>query len=395
MPEKILINLLSEQALPNYIAIQELQPDRVLALATPEYHGQIDLLHEKTGVPHTAIETDAYDFRKSYDALVKAFSERASDAEVIVNFTGGTKMMSLAASLASVSLARDRSMALAYVDTLKKVVEWLPFSPSGKLMQPEQREIKTTIPFRIYAELKRERIASMQERFEDGAARMPLYAALAGHGLNALFKKEKQRQLQGVDGRFKSEGEIGFAQTGRLRWTRQGADLTTPEGRRLEYRGDGAAEFFGGRWLEEHAFHLLAESGSFDQVLGNVVLSLRTETIEQLRGNRKDRTDKNEIDVVVCKGIRSVFIECKAGHVTQDHIYKLDTLRKYLLGPFGTSLLLSRHQPEPGVFEKAKDLNVEVLHGERGIGDVVSRVRALLGDELGQGDLASLKSFFG
>jgi len=98
---------------------------------------------------------------------------------------------------------------------------------------------------------------------------------------------------------------------------------------------------------------------------------------------------------VVCKGLRAVLIECKAGHVTQDHIYKLDTLRKYLLGPFGVSLLLSRHELDPGVQEKARDLGIEILVGELDINDLVGRVRALIGEKLSASDLAGLRNFFG
>ncbi|MBN2684873.1 MAG: DUF1887 family protein [Pontiellaceae bacterium] len=394
MTEKILINLLSEQTLPNYIAIKEIQPDRVLALATPEFKAQMGLLQKETGVQHMIIKADAYDFRKNFAALSESLNHLPPDADVIVNFTGGTKVMSLAAGFSAFAHARKGQVTLVYIDSLKGVLEWLPFSSTGQLQLPEQREIQTAIPFVVYANLKNERIAFMQEHLEEGAARMPLYAALADHGSQALLKKEKQHQLQEVDGRFKGEGEIGFAGTGRLKWNRTGAELVMPSGRHYGYVGNDAAEFFCGRWLEEYAFHLLAQSGSFDQVLGNVVLSLRPETIEKLRGKRQGMTDKNEIDVVVCKGLRAVLIECKAGNVLQDHIYKLDTLRKYLLGPFGVSLLLCRHEPNPGVQEKARDLGIEILVGSRGISDVVGRVRALLGEKISTSDLASLKSFF-
>lgn len=272
MKEKILINLLSEQALPNYIAIRELEPDRVLALATPEFKTQVGLLQKATGVRHLVIEADAYDFRKNFDALALAFGQLPADADVIVNFTGGTKVMSLAAGFSALARARKGQTALVYIDSFKGVLEWLPFSPAGQLLPPEQRGIATTIPFSVYANLKNERIASTQERFKEGEERMPLFMALAGHGLDALFKKEKQRQLQDGAGNFAPAGEIQLADSGRLKWDRDGAELVAPSGQRLNYVGKGAAEFFGGRWLEEYAFHLLAQSGNFDQVLGTADL---------------------------------------------------------------------------------------------------------------------------
>jgi len=67
---------------------------------------------------------------------------------------------------------------------------------------------------------------------------------------------------------------------------------------------------------------------------------------------------------VVTKGRKAAIIECKAGGVFQDHVYKLATLKDYLLGPFGKAFLVCRFRPgNPGIAEKCRDLGVQLVSG--------------------------------
>ena len=56
----ILVNLLSEQTVQNYIAIQELKPRQALALTTKDYENQVDLSQELTDIPHTVLKVEPY-----------------------------------------------------------------------------------------------------------------------------------------------------------------------------------------------------------------------------------------------------------------------------------------------------------------------------------------------
>ncbi|MEA3496633.1 MAG: DUF1887 family CARF protein, partial [Bacteroidota bacterium] len=91
----------------------------------------------------------------------------------------------------------------------------------------------------------------------------------------------------------------------------------------------------------------------------------------------KNDKQKNEIDIVLTKGLKTVFIECKAGNVFQNHVYKLNSLKKYFLGPFGNAVLVTKYKPQPWIIEKCNDYNIKVLYGKH-VKDIHNEIYKLL-----------------
>ena len=372
MSEKVLVNLLSEQKIPNLLSILHVKPDRVLALTTPAFKQQVKLFEEVTGTPHAMIAFDAYAFADDLKSLQRLLAKQEADADISIHFTGGTKIMAMAAVLGAIAESTSRSFRLLYLDTQRTQFEVIRVGPDRAISLPEANPVALSIPTAAYLGLHGERIVSCCA--EPDAAMQARYAAA-----RLLLKEEcdgffnKQKYLFDEKGRKTlPSGEIRFTSrkrrtkeplgSGMLKWDKSGAQIKTPSGIVMEVGGPNAASFFAGGWLEEYCFITLWKSGMFNEVLCNVKLDLKPETKERLR---REDLFKNEIDVVVTRGLRAALIECKAGNITQDHIYKLAALRDYLLGSFGTAVLVSRCPLNPAVYEKAIDLKVEVLSGNR------------------------------
>jgi len=376
MSEKVLINILSKEMMPNFIAAMEVTPDRVIALTTPRSKEQVGLFEKMTGIPHESREIDPFDLHTDYERVCGLIGEFSSETEIVLNFTGGTKVMSLATALGCIRLSETRSIELIYVDTERRQMETLKLE-NGQLIFGKERPLTIPIPLEAYINLAGETMASSQtELSEAGEARRNIARALLGEQYRTFFRMGTIRKTLAENC---TEGDLLFPlcdpkgrrsdEQGRLHWDGTGFLLNT--GREsMQCACSDSASFFNGTWLEEFAFNACLESRKFDTVTTNIVLSLHPETIEgeqRLPWNRKRSLevlrDKNEIDLVVTKGPRAALCECKSGQVRQEDIYKLIALKNLLLGRLGVAVLISRLEPSPKIREKMKDCGIRCIQG--------------------------------
>jgi len=389
MPERVLVNLLSDQRLPSFIATMQLCPDRVEALATDQFRKDVALFEELTGTPHHASAFAPYALSQDVEVVRRVLDGVPPGDEVIVNFTGGTKIMALAVVLPCLA-RRGANVSLIYVDTRNDRLDKITMTPEGKLHISEE-PLSVVIPFPAVVALAGEKLKSLQcnllahqtER-ADLSKRLAFSRQLAG-----LFKKQKQFFAAGPTGRQspKASGEVTFSSAGRkpgrpsvnacVRWDATAFRLLVPPRDEERFEHPDGAEYFAGKWLEEFTARELSESRLFDSVAQSAVLSLQPETLAQFQ-KPPMHTDKNELDVVVTKGTRAALIECKAGNATQDHVYKLAALTNHLLGAFGRAALVCRFRPSPGVIEKCRDLRVDVIAGSEDLRHIPARIGRLL-----------------
>jgi len=386
MPKKILINLLSEQQIPNFIAVMQQSPDVVYALVTPRFEKQVARFKEFTGVPHEARRFDPYNFNADFEAIAELMQELPPEDEVTINFTGGTKIMSLATVLSAMAHRGKRRIDLIYVDTASRQLERIRFEASGKLAVPNSEALALHIPFQAYAGLQGEHIKSFRDEI-DGAMRdrEQMMKALLSSGADNFFGRQKA--CFHANGKLKERGAFNFKPSRRTKdtaegsctWGRDDASLKLPSGKATEISGSNCSGFLAGGWLEDFVFMRLASAEKYQQVLQNVVLEFSPETIKKLEQKewRVGKTDKNEVDIVVADGIRAVLIECKAGKVHQNHLHKLTALRRELLGPFGKAVLVCRFAPDAGLLELAKEKQIYVVAGDR-INRITSEVERIM-----------------
>ncbi len=357
---KILINILSEQSIPNYLAIKELQPDKVIALTSKEYEYQVGIFANLTQVEHAKLKVDPYNLQQNKAVLQVLLEEIKEDGEIVINYTGGTKVLVVSVIL-EVMVSSNRQLSLVYVNSKSNLLEFLSID-ENKTTNSSQREISTRIPLAVYVGLKNEKLLSTSNLIRAYTAdRFELSSALLQDWeLSGIFNNQKQYfETTGKGLIPKLVYEVTTPKY-KLKWNKSEMEVIT---RLKQYRyphSDGGT-YFAGIWLEEYVFYKLRQSDYFDELLYGVKFDY-TSFGEQKTG--KKQVFKNEIDVVVGSGAKTIFIECKSGNVTQDHVYKLKTLRDHYLGTFGQAILVARFKPGKHIIEKCNDAGILLVSGK-------------------------------
>lgn len=119
------------------------------------------------------------------------------------------------------------------------------------------------------------------------------------------------------------------------------------------YRVNDAPDFaayLSGKWLEEYSYAQLDRLGKIikDRRLG----------LEISWGVNEDGSytaASQEFDLVVTNGRRLVVVECKAGRVTNDHVYKLDSIVRGFGGVEGYGILMSAFKPGKNVLRRLEE----------------------------------------
>ena len=88
-------------------------------------------------------------------------------------------------------------------------------------------------------------------------------------------------------------------------------------------------------------------------IVGRIVFELDGEII----GEGSGRT-KNELDVLANDSRRLLFIECKSGYISQDNIYKIDSVRDTYGGENSKSILVSYFPLDEDLATKCRDLHI-------------------------------------
>lgn len=343
--QKILINLISEQRIQNLIAIRHFEPNSVVALTTPDFKKQISTFESISKVPHREIQVKAYNLSENLQVL-QALMDDYKDTKLIINYTGGTKIMALSAIL-KVLLSANFKVELAYVNSRDLIIE--------SIIVDENKSLNSkTYPLSLQIKLD-EYITLMGENIKH------LDSSLSEHELQRITLSQKLMYEQRFEQLFNKQktffdkfnkplvshsfilNNIDFF------WDKNEIRIKSPNNI-IQFAHNDGGKYLTGSWLEELVFNKLQKSGKFDECAKNIMLDYKEQDTSKYF--------KNEIDVAVRKGFRTAFIECKAGNVTQDHIYKLHSITKYYLGTFGVPVLFSKFKPKPNIIEKCKDLGI-------------------------------------
>lgn len=345
--DKIVINLLSKETIPNFLAIREFEPQIVVSFVTDEFEDQISLFSRITKAEHQKVSVKAYNVDMVLNAVKNIAENYKEGTKLILNFTGGTKVMSAAMVLQGLLIGKN--VELIYVNSALEQIEHVWLNEENQLITKSSL-IQTKLSIKDNIALKGEQLKYVEESLSEHAnERLELSEELA---LNSAFTGVFNKQGRFFENKnlkpeaflkLRGNVEIGYTPNQLYAYTNQGE---------FEFPHPDGGRYLTGEWLEEFTFNELKKSNYFDYVGKGLKLDFKNFILQQ------KSFDKNELDVVVSKGLKSAIIECKAGKVTQEHVYKLDAIRNYLLGPFGKAMFVCRFTPPPNIIEKCKDLNI-------------------------------------
>lgn len=381
---KVHVVLVSDQVLQNLIPILMERPDRVYlvlsavmasrgaerSLESQLRAGAVEIVR-CTNCPDSGFHA----IQAFANQVAKTVRNDCADAEIVLNSTGGNKLMSLAFLVAF----RGIASRILYTDTAHRRIELLPSAASvadsaGPDPMPMTNVLDVPAYLRAQGFQYRRSATDHPEWREAAAARKaaceflgkriasPQAQSFVGN-MNRLAGQALE-QLPGSHEERLAAPVQSFSRPPILLWKNAmtalreaGVVSWDPDSRAPEYfrfNDVGAARFIRGGWLEEYAFHVLRDAGVYDVRLG----------VEGVWDS--DPTMANEFDVLACHMNQLLFIECKTlryheGHNDNEVAYKLDSLGEDARGLFGSTWLLSAREPTETLTARARRARIRLV----------------------------------
>ena len=355
----ILINLVSEQPIPSLIPALDprFQVAEVILLVTDEMRPQAKRLQrvcKRHDLPcrtwhDVVLPFDPQRMEEICFDVIESFPEGQS---LILNATGGTKVMALAAANLFGHLERGE---VIYVDSFQGLIHNLyPSKEKAWQLEPVLGISDYLTSYGMHPK-------KPEKRWFKGDALPPLPAS-------ARMLAENAPHLNSFFGALNFAGS-GVCNSDRAAesWPRtMPLDRPFPSGRfsekilpllereelvRIEkslvtFPSEAAARYLSGGWLEEYTFAQAAGAGADEVVLSQVV---DWET-------PGEKTVRNEFDCLLIKDNRLFLIECKTmrfAEKSSDVLYKLDSLTESSTGVYGRGALVSARRLEESMQSRA------------------------------------------
>lgn len=333
--------LVSRQAMANVLPVFMLKPDQVLLLSTKEEKqcaNNLEILFQKKKIKvYRKDNLDAYDYR-AFRAVVKKELEKFND-DVILNITGGTKLMALAARDAFAELTRK----IVYCDTEhKKLITIFPDYKIEELIA--DLTIEDYLSSYGYKIVSEKSVDSFKDYFK-------LFEFIEANDLLSSFVFMYKRFREKLN--MQNMQKPRFSETNHNKTiiiTRNIDTIIIEFGSSNRERFSVPhSEFRSGDWLEYYTFYLLDKQGN-DQLKVGVKL-INEAGIE------------NEIDIIALKDHRLSLYSCKSGkRDNQYDLFQIETLRNITSGTFGKGFFVTPNQQSISFLQRAKELNIRVVN---------------------------------
>jgi len=353
------------QNLANLIPALQCRAAEAWVLRTPAMRASAAHLSDALkahGIKVTPIDFADDDVTRLHEQA-QQLARRIGQRAVVVNLTGGTKLMTLALVQ---TLAADLQTApgaaqphLVYCDTQHRRLDWLAPQPRSESMQPvlKVNDVLLAQGYRRQGGSGGAEAAEWQ-RHADERAKLTRWlgdkAQDIGRFLGALNALARRALPEGAA--FAPEQQLEFPPGGEAAKVLRRADeaglLSWKGGSEVVFHDRDAAEYLGGGWVEEYAGYKL----SGVRANGGWTPRLRIEHV--------DSKATNELDGVLVHDNRLLLVECKAARTDAgiaDWIYKASQLARSVGGQLARPLLLSARSIGDEHRQRAREYGVDVL----------------------------------
>lgn len=371
------IAIVSDQVLANLIPALMDRPDKVYLVASQRMHekGMAQRLKKqlarqgisaeiKQNAPDAGLEA----IRSYALELQDHISQAHPDAQVILNATGGTKLM----ALGFFEMLRGLATKVIYTDTAHQRIAVLhdATKPNTSDVDLPMRDVLDVPSYLAAQGFRCDPADSSKEDawIERMACRKPVSKYLGKHAaeLGDFIGALNAWTSAVLDDR--NETLVGAPQTirypespkRRKAWeaaldeiTKAGLAQRLEQGR-IDFTDLESAKYLKGGWLEEYAWHVVRDERPHDVRIN-------------VKGIWED-TQKagNEFDVLACHHNQLLFIECKtlkfdAGQNDNDLSYKTESLGKDTRGLFGETWLLSAREPSEVLRDRSRQAGFRLL----------------------------------
>ncbi|MCX8023440.1 MAG: DUF1887 family CARF protein [Syntrophorhabdaceae bacterium] len=338
--KRIHVCLVSAQPIPNLIPLrmEGLKPEKVILFVSLDMKIQADRLEgviKGWGIAVEKVPISPYDLEAARKT-VKEILSSYNNYEIILNATGGTKIMAFAAF----EVFREHGKKIIYVDTQDSRIQTLSpsseyFDFQGVLKVPsylnaygqfilKEKTDKNTI--KMHTPILNELIdiwESTHDAIKTLNSRVAPFRNARTFPLEIKVdaRDDENENFRSIIEFFKRHGMLNY-RNGRIRLP----DLAS-------------VEFVTGGWLEEYVFSIVDSLPVTDVRMG---VEVKWDVVPS-------RQTMNEYDVVFTHNNRLFLIECKTKRFegtdrltsNDEPIYKLDSLRDAAGGIYGKGMLVS------------------------------------------------------
>ncbi|MEG2075885.1 MAG: DUF1887 family CARF protein [Victivallaceae bacterium] len=350
------IILVSGQMIPNVTPIMDkrYRPKKVTLCVTDQMKGQGEILEKFFKKYQIATEIFPIGNALDYDSLLNRFEELADKrvdgaGEVAVNLTGGTKLMTLAASQIL------NLMYLFYVTGYNMILPVMPPKNSEKELPEElQTVMKLSDFFAIhgYKVTKSQRtinISEAEKKLFEYLFKDPKLHAEAIKIVNALAVQGTANNLC-----VHAENAIPDKVFELLELFQAAGKISYYDDRKVTFTDEAARRYCNGIWLEDYLYYqltLLNKKIKLQDLAGSL-------EIEGVDGAR------NEIDAAFICNNTVYLVECKTANLQQDRaapvLYKLDSI-KGIPGNLTKGILVSYLSLDEYDKRRAGELRIQIF----------------------------------
>ena len=350
-PESTYVCLLSDNVLPNIIPLADpsTRPRKIVLVTSQGHEERVRWFKQATEGWNLEIHTTMGN-PYSYDAMHTMMSHLVQlHDRIVVNVTGGTKLMALAAFDVC-----HGQYPVMYVDSQNKTIQIL--DPGiNDLGWPQDLKIKRYLGsygYTVISKGSQNTSAAWRQVGEELAnCRDKWYLDLINLNWMASARRQDFRRPMLIASRD-------------LTWLLEEHGLIERAGQeRWKFTDEDARDFLNGTWFESYVFSRLRHMQR-DLQISELTINL----VVSKNGV------KNELDIVFISGNRLYIIECKTknfdrdGTAQQMHpVYKLDSTGGHVGGLMGKSLLMSYHPLTPAVRRRCQEVQIAYIDSTRAI----------------------------
>ena len=384
---RVMLVITSGQSLPNLLPLMVMEPPMVhlfLAVsASPEAKvsaAKIQAVAALMGVPVTLFDAapsaplgTVQVFAQDCYAKIRA---ALPGTHIILNATGGTKMMSSA-----FASALGPAGEVIYCDTANDCIEY--FVPQGRAAMPFPPDLTS---LEVYLLAQGQEIVECASRGEGWMATAQSRSGLTRYlaAMLAGVEAEKKERYIGELNRIAYEAlPHASANNKKTPWTpsqtRRIRDYNADrqiemlglwrkvDDKTIEFTDEAAAKYLSGGWLEEYMALTMMDLG-VDRTHWGIGVKIRP--IDAARAVSTDKESLNELDLAIVWRNRLLVIECKTGQQfgreSQEILNKIEAIRNYAAGSFGTGWLLSARyvSKDAATLKRAKEYRIDIFERE-------------------------------
>lgn len=319
---KILVNLIGGQTIPNLIAQKYIEPQKVISLYSSGSIKQRDNYKSiLNGILSEEIEIDPFNYSNIYDTIINIL-ENNIGFELILNFTGGTKVM----SVASFQAFKDRKLLSIYVDSEKGRI--FKYNSDSQIIEDIDIRISSDEYFKLNGH-----IYQINSRQDNDDSKKTFYEYMEMN-----YNLRISKFLASINERYEKNKKDFYINNTELKsnnyyysWDNESqTSIIKFNNQKFSIKGKDSIKYITGLWFEDLVYYKkFYGTKYYDEVIRNIHIQ-----------DRKGKQNLIELDIVGLYKNYFYLFELKSGKPRREALNNIRTIKEQL-GTYTKLFLIS------------------------------------------------------